>query len=291
MKDVPIPATTSFAKTMMANPKFKKEIQLIYNAKANPLHPVIWKKIYETFGSSVQTSIMNSGSTKFNLTREQLESELNAKLKEAVMDYDINNPQGANPTTFISIRLYGYLSKLQRAGRMASGTEKKENDRVLVNKIQNILRSQNKPSDAKGILEYLQKRGYNRTLSDIQSALAFNVRELSGSQLIGGDEVSGNGGITYQELIESKQTKTLAEIMDERNKLLHAYNNIYPLKDKEFIKAAMWIDGDKLGLGQPIALIGAKKPSNFKELCGIYKIGHEKGKKIYLAFLRAAGNL
>lgn len=71
---------------------------------------------------------------------------------------------------------------------MVSGTEK-ESEKVMVNKVQNILKSQNKPSDAKSIMEYLSKRGYKYSLSDIQSALAFNVRELSGSQLIGGDDI------------------------------------------------------------------------------------------------------
>ena len=36
MKDVPINATTSFAKAMLEDPNVKKEIQIIYNAKTNP---------------------------------------------------------------------------------------------------------------------------------------------------------------------------------------------------------------------------------------------------------------
>lgn len=291
MKDVPINATTSFAKAMLEDPNVKKEIQIIYNAKTNPYNPVAWQKVYETFLPLVRSAVRNSGVKKLNLTNEQFESEANDILKKAVMEYDINNIKGARPVTFLSGRLVGNLSKVKRSGRMISGTEKNESHKVLVNKIENILRSQNKPTDPKSIFNYLKKHGYDLTLSDVQRALAFNVRELSGSQLIGGgDDISGNGAITYQELVESKHSKTPAQMMDERNKMLHAYNSIHSFKDREFVKAVLWMQKDKLGLGVPTALMGVT-PANFKELCGIYKIGSEKGKKIYLAFLRAAGDL
>lgn len=291
MKDAPIVATTPFAKKMLEDPKTKNEIQIIYNAKANPFNPAAWQKVYDTFAPLVRNAIRDSGIQRLNLTNAQYETEANNELRKAVKDYDINNPQGAQPKTFFSQRLFGNLSKVKRSGKMVSGTEKKESEKVMVNKVQNILKSQNKPSDAKSIMEYLSKRGYKYSLSDIQSALAFNVRELSGSQLIGGDDISGNGAITYQELLESKNSKTPGEMMDEHNKMMHVYNSIFSFKDREFIKAVLWIEGDKLGLGQPTALLGVKKPSNFKELCGIYKIGYAKGKKIYVDFVKAAGDL
>lgn len=290
MKDAPIVATTSFAKTMLADPKIKKEVQIIYNAKANPLHPVAWQRVYDIFAPLVRSAIRNSGIQKLNLTNLQYETEANNALKKLVMEYDVNNNAGARPATFLSSGLVLHLSKVKRSGRMVSGTEKNEANKILVNKIENVLRSQNKPSDPKSIFNFLKRNGHDLTLSDVQRALAFNVRELSGSQLIGGDDISGNGAITYQELVESKSSRTPAEIMDERNKMLHAYNNIYSFKDKEFIKAVLWVQDDKLGLGRPAGLTGAK-PKNFKALCGIYKIGSEKGAKIYLDFLRAAGNL
>lgn len=38
-------------------------------------------------------------------------------------------------------------------------------------------------------------------------------------------------------------------MMDEHNKMMHVYNSIFSFKDREFIKAVLWIEGDKLGLG------------------------------------------
>lgn len=290
MKDVPIEATTSAAKQMMQDPKLRIELQLIYNAKANPYNPVAWQKVYDLFNPIVRTAIRTSGVLKLNLSNIQVENQANQILRDAIRDYNINNAAGAKPASFFSTRLIGGLSKIKRAGRMISATEKNESTKVLVNKAQNLLRAQSRPDDANSIYAFLKKEGYNTELSEIQKVLLFNTKEFNGSQVIGGDDASNSGIITYQEVLDAKKTKTPKQLIDERNKMLHVYNNIYSFKEKEFLKAVLWMWDDKLGLGKPATLTGPK-PSNFKELCGIYKIGWEKGKKIYLDFLRAAGEL
>lgn len=48
----------------------------------------------------VRNAIRDSGIQRLNLTNAQYETEANNELRKAVKDYDINNPQGAQPKTF-----------------------------------------------------------------------------------------------------------------------------------------------------------------------------------------------
>lgn len=288
MRNAPINPTTAAAKQMLKDPKIKKEIQIIYNANANPYNPVMWQKVYDIFAPIVRSAIQTSGAARLNLGYGQVEAQANELLKQAVLKYDVNNPTGARPATFISSNIVGNLSKISRAGKMFSGTDKNEDMKVLVNKAENILVAQNKPVTPRNISSYLKKSGYDIKPGDVKKAMIFNVREFSGSQVVG-EDTSNAGVMTYQEVMDSKQ-KTPAEMINEKNKMIHAYNKISSFKDKEFIRAILWQEGDKLGLGRP-ASFPSTKPKNFKELCGAYKMGWERGKRIYLDFLRSAGNL
>ena len=288
MRNAPINPTTAAAKQMLKDSKIKKEIQIIYNAKANAYNPVMWQTLYDILAPIVRSAIQTSGAARLNLGYGQVEAQANELLKQAVLKYDVNNPTGARPATFISSNIVGNLSKISRAGKMFSGTDKNEDMKVLVNKAENILVAQNKPVTPRSISSYLKKSGYDIKPGDVKKAMIFNVREFSGSQVVG-EDTSNAGVMTYQEVMDSKQ-KTPAEMINEKNKMIHAYNKISSFKDKEFIRAILWQEGDKLGLGRP-ASFPSTKPKNFKELCGAYKMGWERGKRIYLDFLRSAGNL
>lgn len=289
MRNAPINATTATAKQMMKDPEKKKEIQIIYNAKANPYNAVMWQKAYDIFAPTVRSSILASGAMSTNVGYVQLEAQANDLLKKAILDYDVNNATGAKPSTFIHSRLVSNLSKVQRVGRIISGTDANERIKVLVNKAENMLIAQSKPTTPQNISGYLKKNGHNISVQEVKKAMLFNTREYSGSQLIGGDDTSNAGVVTLQEAMDSNK-KTPAEMLDERNKMLHAYNMITSFKDKEFLRAVLWMEDDRLGLGRP-ASFPSTKPRNFKELCGAYKIGWERGKRIYLDFLKAVNKL
>lgn len=289
MTDVPIKARTMAAKQMLADPERKKELQIIYNAKASLYNPVAWQKVYDIFKPVVLSAIRTAGADRLNVRKAQVEAEANEMLKEAVLAYDINNRTGARPATFITSRLVGNLSKTARAGKLISGTEQNERVKVLVNKAENMLVAQNKKPTARNISSYLSRNGYKVKTGDVKKAMLFNTREYSGSQTVGGDDTSNAGVMTYQESMDARQ-RTPADMVNEKNRMIYAYNRISSFKDKEFIRAVLWMEDDKLGLGRP-ASFPSVRPKNFKELCGAYTMGWERGKKIYLNFLRSAGDV
>lgn len=291
MKKVTINATSPGAKQMLNDPKIKKELEAIYDVKANPNNPIKWYRVYNIFQSTMKAAIRSSSISKLHLSNDQIETKANEVVRKAVIDYDVNNPQGAKPATFIYSRINFELSRTIRSGRMISGTDANERAKVLVNKAENFLLAQNKPATPRSISKFLNKNGYQFSSREVQKAQLFNVAELSGSQTVGGDDTSGSSIMTFQEIVDAKQGRTPREILEERNKMLLAYNSIPSFNDREFVKAVLWILDDRLGLGMPVALSGKAKPKNFKELCGIYKIGWDRGKKIYNSFIRAAGAL
>lgn len=290
MRNTNINARTAAAKQLLSNPDIKKEVQLVYDAKKNPYDMTLWSELYRTFQPVVNAAILSSGVARLNLGSEEIQAQAQSILIDAVMKYDIN-VAAAKPSTYFSAILSGELSKTKRAGRMISGTDKNESMKVLVNKAENILRKQGLPSDPASVKNFLEKNGHKFTKSEISKAQRFNTFEYSGSQSVGDEDSSVAGEMTYQDTLDARSTKTPAELLSKRNRLLHVYNKLPGHQDKEFMKAVFWLQDDAIGLGQPAALIGRPKPKNFKELCGIYRMGYERGKKIYQTFLREENEL
>lgn len=219
MNGVQIDASTQAAKQMLEDETTKEELELIYNAKANPHHPVKWQKVYDFYENAMRKAIRKSGILKVNFNKYSIKSAAYTIVCGAVIDYDVNNPLGTTPSDFIFERLLKGLS----------------DDKDEINE---------------------QERALEAWVE--------------------------------QESRSSKKMKTPAEELKERNEMLHAYNNIHSFKDREFVQAVLWMEDDKLELGKPLSMIG-RDPRNFNELCAIYRIGRERGKKIYLDFRRSIG--
>ena len=290
MQDADINAKTHAAKALLQNPEVKKEIQLVYNAKKNPYNMIIWGELYRTFRPVVNAAIRNSGISKLNLGMTEVEAQANSILVNAVMKYDINKA-AAKPSTYFSAMLVGELSKTKRAGRMVSGTDANESQKILINRTESLLKNQGLPYDSASIKKYLDGKGTKLSKTQIEKIQRFNTTEFSGSQSVGGDDSSVAGEMTYQESLDSRKIEPPSVIMQKRNRRLHVYNKLPSVQEKEFIKAVFWLQDDALGLGKPAGLMGKPNPKNFKELCALYRMGNERGKKIYQNFLRDEADL